>query len=86
LNRPPIEALEYCWNFEQRKDVPMRGNLQIVWLALAGLIAAGLALSWYFSAEFHFAWWHLAGMGLTVLLLALVWLWPGERQPRRPPP
>ena len=64
----------------------MRGNLQILWIVLAGLIAAGLAVSWLVSAETHFAWWHLAGMGLTVLLLALVWLWPGERQPRRPPP
>ncbi len=63
----------------------MRGNLQILWLVLAGLIAAGVAVSWFFSIETNFAWWHLAGMGLTVLLLALVWLWPGERQPRRPP-
>lgn len=31
------------------------------------------------------AWWHIAGMGLTILLLALIWLWPGVRQPKRPP-
>jgi hypothetical protein len=64
----------------------MRGNLQLILLVLAALTAAGVAVSWLFAAETHLAWWHLAGLGLAVLMLALVWLWPGERQPRRPPP
>jgi len=64
----------------------MRGNLRILWLVLAGLLAAALAVSWYISAETQLAWWHIAGMGLAVLLLVLVWLWPDERQPKRPPP
>jgi hypothetical protein len=64
----------------------MRGNLQILWLVLAGVIAAALAVSWFLAVETRLAWWHLAGMGLSVLLLALVWLWPGERQPKGPPP
>jgi hypothetical protein len=63
----------------------MRGNLQILWLILAGVIVAGGTASWYFSAETGLAWWHLAGMGLAVLFLAIAWFWPGERQPRRPP-
>ncbi len=64
----------------------MRGRLQGLWLILAVLIAAGMAVSWYYSKESGLAWWHIAGMGLTILLLALIWLWPGERQPKRPPP
>ncbi len=63
----------------------MRGTLQVLWLVLAGLIAAGVAVSWLYSKESSLAWWHLAGMGLAVLFLALIWLWPGERQPKRPP-
>lgn len=63
----------------------MRGNMQAIWLILAAVAAAGVAISWRYSAETSLAWWHLAGMGLTVLFLALIWLWPGERQPKRPP-
>ena len=64
----------------------MRGTLQALWLVLAVLIAAGVAVAWYYSKEFGLAWWHIAGMGLTILFLALIWLWPGQRQPKRPPP
>ena len=63
----------------------MRGRLQGLWLILAVLIAAGMAVSWYYWKELGLAWWHIAGMGLTILLLALIWLWPGVRQPKRPP-
>ena len=63
----------------------MRGTLQTLWLILAVLVAAGAAVAWYYSKEAGLAWWHLAGMGLTILFLALIWLWPGQRQPKRPP-
>jgi hypothetical protein len=65
----------------------MRGNLQSIWLILAILVAAGMAISWYFyfSKATNFAWWHLVGLGLTVLFLVLIWLWPGARQPKGPP-
>ncbi len=63
----------------------MRRTLQVLWLVLAGLIAAGVAVSWLYSKESGLAWWHIAGMGLAVLFLALVWLWPGEQQPKGPP-
>ena len=63
----------------------MRGRLQALWPVLAVLAAVGVAVSWYYSKEWGLAWWHLAGMALTVFLLVLIWLWPGERQPKRPP-
>jgi len=63
----------------------MRGILQVIWLVLAVVAAAGVAVSWYYSKETNLAWWHIVGMGLTVLFLALIWLWPGVRQPKRPP-
>jgi len=63
----------------------MRGTMQIIWLVLAVLAAVGVAVSWYFSKESGLAWWQVLGMGLTVVLLVLIWLWPGERQPKQPP-
>lgn len=60
-------------------------RMQSLWLILAVLVAAGILVSWYFSARANLAWWHIAGLGLTVVLLALIWLWPGVRQPKRPP-
>jgi hypothetical protein len=63
----------------------MRGTMQALWLILAVLAAAGVAIAWYYSKEAGLAWWHLAGMALTVLFLALIWLRPGVRQPKRPP-
>ena len=62
----------------------MRGRFQGLWLVLAVLIAADDD-SWYSSKESGLAWWHIAGIGLTILFLALIWLWPGVRQPKRPP-
>ncbi|MBI4724375.1 MAG: hypothetical protein HY765_05185 [Rhodomicrobium sp.] len=64
----------------------MRGNLQNTWLILAVLIAAGVAVSWWQSAESGLAWWHILGLALSVLFLVLIWLWPGTRQPKEPPP
>ena len=63
----------------------MNGKLQSIWLILAVLAAAGVAISWYLSKESSFAWWQILGMGLTILFLVLIWLWPGTRQPKRPP-
>ena len=63
----------------------MRGTLQTLRLILAVLVVAGAAVAGYYSKEAGLAWWHLAAMGLAVMFLALIWLWPGERQPKRPP-
>jgi predicted anti-sigma-YlaC factor YlaD len=29
---------------------------------------------------------HIIGLGASVLLLVLIWFWPGSRQPTQPPP
>jgi hypothetical protein len=29
---------------------------------------------------------HIVGLGASVLILALIWFWPGGRQPTEPPP
>ena len=28
---------------------------------------------------------HIIGLGASVVLLALIWFWPGNKQPTRPP-
>lgn len=28
---------------------------------------------------------HIVGLGASVVLLALIWFWPGNKQPTRPP-
>jgi hypothetical protein len=30
-------------------------------------------------------WLHLLGLGLSVAVLLVIWLWPGIEQPRKPP-
>lgn len=64
----------------------MRGGFQRIWLALATVTAVGVLVSWYLSEETGLTWWRLLGLGLSVLFLILVWLWPGDRQPNQPPP
>ena len=29
---------------------------------------------------------HIVGLGASVLILVLIWFWPGNKQPTRPPP
>jgi hypothetical protein len=29
---------------------------------------------------------HVIGLGASVLILVLIWFWPGTRQPTKPPP
>jgi hypothetical protein len=50
--------------------------------ALLGLV---VLLAWLASSE-GLAWWHLLGLAASVGLLALIWRWPGIRQPTKPPP
>jgi len=42
--------------------------------------------AWAAWNEGHLGWAHIIGLGATILLLALIWFWPGIRQPTQPPP
>ena len=72
-----------------RTDFPRtastRGPLQRLWLVLAILVAAGIAVARYYEKQFGPVWGPVAGMGLIILFLALVSLWPGKLQPEHPP-
>jgi hypothetical protein len=72
-----------------RTDFPetasTRGPLQRLWLVLAILVAAGIAVAKYYEKQFGPVWGPAAGMGLIILFLALVSLWPGKLQPEHPP-
>jgi predicted lysophospholipase L1 biosynthesis ABC-type transport system permease subunit len=58
----------------------MKALLSLVVAALGAILAyAGLH-----SPE-GIAWFHLLGMGLSVLALILIWVLPGD-QPKQPPP
>jgi hypothetical protein len=44
------------------------------------------AVAWMAWTQGNFGAAHLVGLGASVLLLALIWFWPGNWQPRQPPP
>jgi O-antigen/teichoic acid export membrane protein len=52
------------------------------------VLATVIAALWVLSLDTGIGWLHVAGLGLSIVLLVLIWLWPGrkEQQPRRPPP
>ncbi len=52
-------------------------------LMIALVIVA--ALAWLAWASGNFGAAHVIGLGASVVLLALIWLWPGNKQPTRPP-
>jgi hypothetical protein len=50
------------------------------------MLAIVVFLAWIDWNEGHFGWPHLIGLGASVLILVVVWFWPGIRQPTQPPP
>jgi hypothetical protein len=44
------------------------------------------ALAWVAWNDGNIGWAHISGLGASVLLLVLIWFWPGNWQPRQPPP
>lgn len=52
------------------------------------VLAMAIAALWVLSLDTGIGWLHVAGLGLSVVLLLAIWFWPGrkEQQPRRPPP
>lgn len=52
------------------------------------VLATAIAALWVLSLDTGIGWMHVAGIGVSVVLLALIWFWPGrkEQQLRQPPP
>ena len=63
-----------------------RNTREYRWLIPAIIVLAGVLISWWQSRRSELSWWHIIGLGLSVVLLALVWLWPNIHQPKAPPP
>ena len=61
-------------------------NREYRWLIPAIIVLAGVLISWWQSRVSELSWWHIIGLGLSVVFLTLVWLWPNIRQPKAPPP
>lgn len=57
-------------------------------IVLSLLVAALAATLLYivFHAPDGPAWFHLLGLGASVVVLLLIWLFPAGRDPQRPPP
>lgn len=60
-------------------------SLRTILGALAILIAALVVLSWALSATHEFGWIHLAGLAVSVVLLAAIFFGRVGGQPSRPP-
>jgi hypothetical protein len=52
-------------------------------MVVLAIVAAIVWIAWI-NGSFGVA--HVIGLGASFLLLALIWFWPGNRQPTQPPP
>jgi hypothetical protein len=50
------------------------------------VLAIVAVIAWIAWTNGSFGTAHVIGLGASVLLLALIWFWPGNRQPTQPPP
>jgi hypothetical protein len=50
------------------------------------VVAIVAFFAWVAWNDGHIGWAHIIGLGASVLLLVLIWFWPGNWQPRQPPP
>lgn len=57
-------------------------------LSAAMMIVVGIvaALAWVAWNDGNIGWAHIIGLGASVLLLVVIWFWPGNWQLRQPPP
>jgi peptidoglycan/LPS O-acetylase OafA/YrhL len=62
-------------------------SIKKILLALMTAVAAIVVfLAWTAWNTGNFGLAYIVGLGASVVLLALIWLWPGNKQPTRPPP
>jgi hypothetical protein len=50
------------------------------------LILAAAVLGWTLSVDLEIGWMHIASLAVALVLLVLIWLRPGGREPEEPPP
>ncbi len=50
------------------------------------VLAIVAAIAWIAWTKGNFGTAHIVGLAASILLLALIWFWPGNRQPTQPPP
>jgi len=50
------------------------------------VLVAVAAFDWIAWNDGSFGAAHVVGLGASVVLLVLIWFWPGNQQPTRPPP
>jgi hypothetical protein len=50
------------------------------------VLAIVVFFAWTAWNENHLGWAHILALGASVLALALIWIWPGNREPTQPPP
>jgi len=58
-------------------------SLLVIMLVVLAIV---VFFAWTAWNEGHFGWAHILGLGASILLLALIWFWPGNGQPTQPPP
>ncbi len=49
------------------------------------VLAIVIFVDWTAWNASQIGWAHVAGLGASVLILVLIWLWPGNWQPTKPP-
>ncbi len=59
-------------------------KLLLALLIVVAAIAAFFAWTAWYDGSFGVP--HLVGLGASVLILVLIWFWPGNNQPTQPPP
>jgi len=53
---------------------------------MIAIVAIVVFLAWTAWNSGNLGVMHIVGLGASVLLLVLIWFWPGNKQPTRPPP
>jgi len=53
--------------------------------AMMAILAVVVFFAWTAWNDAHLGWAHIIGLGTTIALLAVIWIWPGK-QPTQPPP
>ena len=87
----PCRAIRKPTNTAQNQD-PSKSKAEAMTakrVLLAGMmvvLAIVAIIAWIAWTNGNLGTAHIIGLGASVLLLVLIWFWPGNRQPTQPPP